>query len=516
MSFVVFVVDIVLSMNAEVAKPTYYVTRRVFLSLLGVVYLIAFLSLWNQILGLIGSNGIIPAEKLVEAIHKAVADEKMRQSVGYWDFPSVCLLYTSDGFLHGLCAIGVVASLCLAWGIAPIIALVILWVDYLSIASVCSPFLNFQWDTLLLETGFLAIFLAPGRLLPNLARESPPSVIALWLQRLLLVKFMVASGVVKLTYGDPSWLDGTALGYHYETQPIPAWTSWYVHHLPVWFHQLSTYLTLLIEIALPILVFFPGKARLAPFVGFIALMATVGVTGNYGFFNMLTMVLCVLLLDDSRFPGRWRKNVPTAPQGSWQSKWARGAFVAPVAFIFLLMLVVTTVRDTMNQRDFRFPQAVEEAAAAIRSFRTINSYGLFRVMTKSRPELVLEGSYDQQEWKPYEFKWKPGDPTRAPSFVEPHMPRLDWQMWFAALTVDAGGRPPWLFHFAQRLGENAPPVVSLLESNPFSDEPPRAIRCVLYDYSFTDSASGADGGHWWQRERKRVFGVFIRQEERDR
>jgi hypothetical protein len=317
---------------------------------------------------------------------------------------------------------------------------------------------------------------------------------------------MVASGVVKLTYGDPSWWDGTALTYHYMTQPIPAWTSWYVHHLPEWFHRLSSFATLAVEIVVPLAIFLPGRWRLAPAAAFAGLMAIVGLTGNYGFFNLLTVVLCVLLADDSCWPARWRRRAPARALSARQ-EWIRLAALSPVVAVFLFMLGISAAVDTANL-ELELPGSVAKPYGAIAAFRSINSYGLFRVMTKTRPEIVLEGSGDGIAWEPYEFKWKPGDPQRRPGFVQPHMPRLDWQMWFAALALERGSMPPWLVAFVRRLAVNAPAVTALLARNPFADQPPRYLRCLLYEYDFADPETRRTGGAWWTRTLKQqVFEV---------
>ena len=274
-------------------RPTSFLTRWLFLRILGVIYFIAFLSLWTQIDGLIGSGGILPAERYLSAVREQVGLER------YLAFPTLCWLNNSDAFLHFLCGGGVFLSALLIIGVAPIIALVGLWVFYLSLVSVGQSFLSFQWDALLLETGFLAIFFAPLQILPRISREKPPSSVVLWLFRWLLFRLMFASGVVKLMSGDPTWSNLTALNFHYETQPLPTVLGWYVHHLPEWFQKASVAGMFGIEIVVPFLIFAPRRLRVLGAIALVALQLIIAATGNYCFFNLLTMALCILLLDDA-------------------------------------------------------------------------------------------------------------------------------------------------------------------------------------------------------------------------
>src|SRR5438874_303891 len=230
-------------------------SRWLFLRLLGVIYLIAFVSLWSQIDGLAGHNGILPSMNYL----KAVLDQAGQE--GYWQAPTFCWLNSSDGFLHFQCAAGVVLSLLLIAGVAPVPDLILLWAIYLSLSTVCGEFLSFQWDILLLETGFLAIFLAPRQWPPRFSRETTPSVTVLWLCRWLLFRLMFMSGAVKLLSGDATWRNLAALTLHYETQPLPTWIGWYAHQLPDGFHKLSCVIMFVIELAVPFLIFCGRHAR---------------------------------------------------------------------------------------------------------------------------------------------------------------------------------------------------------------------------------------------------------------
>jgi hypothetical protein len=303
--------------------------RGLFLAGLGAVYACAFVSLWVQIEGLIGSGGIAPIADTL--------DYYRDPSRGFRRFPTLLWLDHSDLALHVLCGAGVAASACIVAGVARLPCLVLAWACYLSLFAAGVVFTSFQWDVLLLECGFLAIFLAPARLLPGRARAVAPSMLALWAQRWLLFRLMFASGVVKLTSGDPSWADGTALSYHYETQPLPTWVGWYVHRLPGWALAASVYATLAIELAAPVLIFLGRRGRIAAFVAFTALQVGIGVAGNYGFFNLLTFVLSLTLLDDGLLPRR-RDPQPVEPPrayATWIRRVALGALLVLATAEFL-------------------------------------------------------------------------------------------------------------------------------------------------------------------------------------
>ena len=477
----------------------------IYLRLLAVTYGVAFVSLWTQILGLAGSGGILPARELLEAARAQAGP------IRYWILPTLCWLDASDGFLIGLCAAGTALSALLALGFAPVLSLIGLWVTYLSLATVCRDFLWFQWDSLLLEAGLISVLLAPWRWWSRPGSDPPPGRGALWLLRWLLFRLMFSSAVVKLGSGDPSWRDLTALTYHYETQPLPPWTAWYAHHLPVAFQRASTAVMFVIEGVAPFLVFAPRRLRFAAGAGLVCLQALIAATGNYGFFNLLSLALCLLVLDDAVLP-RWL--APGAPacagtaaaprRGVWPPWLARPVVAA------LLAASLVPLFDTL-----RWPSTwlgpLPGLARLAAPLRSADRYGLFAVMTKRRPEIILEGSRDGIHWLPYEFRYKPGDLSRRPAFMAPHMPRLDWQMWFAAL--GEGPRDYWYLSFCKRLLEGSPPVRALLARDPFEGRPPAYLRGVVYDYRFTDAATRAATGAWWRREERGPFGPVLTLEE---
>ena len=472
-------------------RTTFHFSRWLFLRAIGCIYLIAFLSLWVQIHGLVGSNGILAADQYLSAVRQQVG------VAGYHLVPTLFWLYPSDLFLHILCAGGVVLSLVLIAGFFPPFALAGLWGLYLSLVSVGQVFLSFQWDVLLLEVGLLAIFFAPLQIRDTLSLASPPSVPFLWLLRWLLFRLMFASGFVKLA-SDEVWRNLTALNFHYETQPLPTSIGWYVHQLPEWFQKVSVIGMFAVELVVPFLIFAPRRLRTAGCIGLVGLQVLIILTGNYCFFNLLTIALCLLLIDDVTW--KWllpKRLMPTIRSFVQPVHRYRHACIAVVA-IFLFLLSGIRFSGQLF-RETRLPDI-----AWITPFRSVNTYGLFADMTESRPEIIVEGSNDRILWKTYEFRWKPGDLTKAPKWVAPHQPRLDWQMWFAALQGDYQ-RTYWFLNFMGDLLGGNPDVLKLLAENPFPDEPPRYVRATLYDYRFTKLSTKDSEGMWWEREWKRIY-----------
>lgn len=478
-------------------KPSYILTRWLFLRLLAVVYFIAFISLLPQISGLIGSNGILPAAHYLQLVKENFGIER------YWFFPNLAWLNPSDTFLQFLALGGALLSLLLLLGVAVVPVLTLLWTFYLSLVVVGQDFMSFQWDILLLETGFLAIFFAPLRISPHLSRESDPSRTVLWLLRLLLFRLIFSSGAVKLLSGDPTWSNLTALQYHYETQPLPTPLAWYAHQWPASLHRISVLFIFFVELVTPFLIFTPRRLRFFAAGMMVSSQIVIGLTGNYTFFNLLTVALCLLLLDDA-FLGQWLpkrltyKATPSAERPVEPR--LKRYLVAPVA-IMIVFLGLLQIAELFGAR--RLPRPALKFQSWLSPFHVVNGYGLFAVMTTSRPEIVVEGSRDGETWLAYEFKYKPGDLKRPPPWVEPHQPRLDWQMWFAALGSYQNTR--WFVNFMLRLLQGSPQVLGLLAKNPFPDGPPPYVRAELYDYHFTDRATRRANGTWWRRELKGLY-----------
>lgn len=467
-------------------RPRYARMRAIFLRGMGVVYLAAFGSLAVQLDGLIGSRGILPAREFLDDVGRALGPER------YWQVPTALWLGASDGALHFLCRGGIAASLALIAGILPAACLAYLWVAYLSLTVVGSPFFSYQWDILLLESGLLGFLFSPWVFWLRDAR-SEPSRLVVWLIRWLVFRLMFLSGLVKLVSGDPTWRAWEAMKYHYETQPLPTWTSWYIHQLPAWSHKASVGFMFWAELIAPFLVFGPRRLRMVGFWSMALLQVGIMATGNYGFFNILAIVLCLSLVEDRDW-GRRDVSPVDPPHRPW---WRR----VPLVLAAVVIVPVTMMEAIDASRvTVIFPEALEALRRWVAPLRSMNSYGLFAVMTTERPEIVVEGSIDGVTWTPYTFRWKPGGVDRAPRSCAPHLPRLDWQMWFAALSGDCRLQP-WFLAFERRLFEGSPDVLALLASDPFPGAPPRYLRARLYLYRFTGRGSSA----WWRREDAGLF-----------
>jgi hypothetical protein len=300
---------------------------------------------------------------------------------------------------------------------------------------------------------------------------------------------------VKFSSGDPTWRGLTALNFHYWTQPLPTVLAWYADKLPEWFQHFSTFSVLAIEMGAPFLIFAPRRLRMFGATVLLGLQALIFATGNYTFFNILTAALTVFLFDDQALRGFvWRPR-PNQSSDDEPARSSRGAR-AVAAAVTLVILPLGFLHLYENFADL--PEPVASAVSYLAPFQMVNSYGLFRVMTTGRPEIVIEGSDDGEQWLAYEFRYKPGDVTRAPRWVQPHQPRLDWQMWFAALSSYRSN--PWFLALAERLLEGSPPVLALFEKNPFPNHPPKYIRAVTYDYKFSTWEERRQTGAWWHRE----------------
>lgn len=477
----------------EPAPASWFLTRRLFLAGMGACYGVAFASLGVQVRGLFGAEGIAPvAARLAELGAELPWSQR-------WRVPSLFWLGAGDALLSTLCWLGLALAVLVVLGFLPRLALAALWVVYLSFASVGSPFLDFQWDALLLEAGLLAIPLAPGGLRPFARAARPPSRVLLWLVRWLLVRLMWLSGVVKLTSGDPCWWDLSALTWHYWTQPLPHRLSVHAHGLPGWFGALSVGVMFAIELGAPLLVFGPRRCKQVAAAAIVLLMALVSATGNYGFFNLLTVVLCIPLLDDRAWSRLLRRPAVVAAPAPPPARWRRVALGLGAGAVGLLTTSVALLALGVT-----LPGPLARACEAVAPLRSFNAYGLFRVMTKERPELVIEGSRDGRTWEPYRFRYKPGELARAPAFAGLHMPRLDWQLWFVALEHERTYRSSWYARFLERLLRGSEPVLALLAADPFPLEPPRFVRSTVYLYEFAAPAQRR-AGVWWRRRDPRPF-----------
>lgn len=471
-------------------RQDYRLVRWVFLRLLGLVHFVAFLSLSTQIGGLVGGEGILPAGEWMHALRQH------HGGAAWWQAPTLGWWAASDFALKTYCYSGMIGAALLAAGVLPRLAVGLCWVLYLSLYHLGGVFLGFQWDILLLETTLLAWFLAPAVWLERPLHDPPVPRIALWTLRLLLWKLMFFSGWVKLP--DETWTGLEALRFHFETQPLPHAAAWYAHHLPAVMLQFSVAAMFFIELVAPWFLFLPRRVRALGAASFALLMLLIMATGNYTFFNLLTLALCVLWLDDALLASLLprtlrqylqREQAPPLPTRSWRYP----RVLAAGAWTFLLGLQTIALFGGMESLG-----SMRGALAAVQPWCVCNSYGLFRFMTTERHEIEIEGSNDRINWKPYRFHYKPGDPSATPRWCQPHQPRLDWQMWFAALSQVE--QTPWFQRLVLQLLRGSKPVESLFAEAPFKENPPAHIRALYYRYRFTSWEEGFREGTWWKRE----------------
>lgn len=455
-------------------------TSWLFIKLLALVYLVAFASLVMQINGLVGAGGILPyADELAAKFNHS-------GRLAWWHNPTLFWFSANDAALQGAAIAGSLLAVLLLVGRRPLLPLILLFLLYLSLADAGQMFLNFQWDTLLLESGFLAILIARG-----------PNVLTIFLFHWLLFRLRFLSGISKFLSNDPSWSDLTALYYYFETQPLPHAGAWYAHQLPDWLLQAGAAVVLFAETVVPFFIFLPRRFRIFAAAFTILIQLLIIATSNHNWINLLTILLCLFLLDDrilgKLIPARLHpQTLATGITAHAKLSSLGGAVAAVLIVLTSLVWMFEMISGTVTVQPLR------EVAMRVRSFGQGNVYHVFPTMQVERQELQVEGSYDGIEWRSYEFKYKPGELARRPEFIVPYQPRLDWMIWF----VPSQRREQlyWLDRFLVRLQQNSPQVVSLLSDNPFADKPPRYMRVLAYRYDFTTAQQRRESGNWWRRE----------------
>jgi lipase maturation factor 1 len=442
--------------------------RNHFLRLLGATFVVAFVSVAAQARVLWGARGLLPVCPVAHA-----------------PGPTLFRLWCDDAALVATAWLGVIPALGLVVLVAPRWCLLLCWALYLSYVNVGQEFLSFQWDNLLLETAFFSLFVAPGRL--NGRTAASPHPIGIFLMQWLLFRLMAESGAAKIATGDPTWRDLTAMATYYETAPLPTWVGWWMHQLPLGFHRATSAITFLVELVLPFCIWGPRPLRRIAVVGMLGFQVFVLLTANYGFFNYLSAALTLWALDDHDVGVREH----VAPVRSSRTTVLLGALalvLVPISLIpfFPFMHVPAPIHDAARPIDRVMDQ-----------YRSINAYHLFATMTLVRREAIFEGTDDGVTWRPYELRYKPGDVDRPPSFVAPHQPRVDFQLWFLFLG-NRGAR--YAETLLDRMVHDPDAVAPLFAENPFTDPPPSAVRIAVYRYRFSDRATRAETGAWWTRE----------------
>jgi len=477
-------------------RPTWWLSRFLFLRLLGLIYGVAFLCLANDVLPLLGSEGLLPADSYASWVQERVG--------GPWQAitksPSLFHLVISDGLLQGLAWLGVGLSALLLLGFANVPLLASLWALYFSYVSIGQRWFQFGWESQLLETGLLAVFLVPLLDPRPLPQRYPPPRVIIWLGWWLVFRIMLGAGLIKLR-GDPCWQELTCLDFHFETQPVPGPLSRWFHELPQPILHAGVLGNHLAELILPFFLIGPRRLRHLAAAGLIAFQCTLIASGNLSFLNWLTLLPCLLCFDDKAL-ARLLPRKLVAEAGRRADSAARipragraAVLLYAAAVIWLSVPVVTNLMSNSQSMNRSF-----------QALRVVNTYGAFGSVGDTRWEIVLEGTRDSQlgpetKWREYAFKCKPGPLDRRPCLITPYHYRLDWLAWFAGLESARGQgvrREGWLPHLVWKLLQGDDLAIQLLDSNPFPDDPPTWIRVQRYTYEF--APSGNPEGLWWQRE----------------
>jgi hypothetical protein len=504
------------------------IPRWIFLRALAAIYFSAFYSLLFQIKGLIGPEGILPAGQYLAAVARALPATR------YWYAPSLYWWSTSNHALTTVTWIGLAAAVVAFLNLWPRVSFFVCWVCFLSFVAASGEFSSYQSDGMLLEAGFLAIFFVPRGPLPGWGASDPRSRASLWLLQWEWFRIYFESGMVKLLSGDEQWRTMTAMDEYYQNGPLPTWIGWYAEHLPHWFHAATALGTLVMELGIVLMLFFPRRVRLVCFCIVTPWEIGVILTANYTFLNYLVLSLGFLLLDDGmlrRFvPARWRPEVVAVPkmeeraeerlsilatEGStvaedaaetaveldiavlpqwrrWVGHWR--ALGLAVSVVMLTWIGYDTAAEIPLRGDL-LPKAPVEW---LDPFRVANQYGLFAVMTRGRYDIEFQGSNDGENWTPYLFRNKPQLLNEAPRIYAPYQPRFDWNLWFCSLSD--WRQSQIVPQTEERLLENDGDVLALFRDNPFEQTPPRFVRAVLWQYWFTSLDEKRSTGNWWRRQ----------------
>jgi lipase maturation factor 1 len=504
-------------LDSEHGASDRLIPRWLFLRWMGFIYFSAFYSLIFQIRGLIGPAGILPAGDYLDAVAHSLGH------VRFWYAPTLLWFSSGPHMLAGVCWAGMAASISLVLNIWPRGALAVCFLCFLSFVSAAGDFSGYQSDGMLLEAGFIALFLAPPGFRPGFGVARPPSRASLFLLQWEWFRIYFESGLVKIVSGDPQWRNMTAMDEYYQNGPLPTWIGWYLQHLPHWFHASTAYATLALELGLVWMLFLPRRWRILCFFLVTSWQIGIILTANYTFLNYLVLALGFLLLDDrlllSLVPRRWKSYLlnrlkadrideirPTdaGAADSASSKMYRSSphpQVAAIKFSLIGLMLGGIFYSTTVQMiwiiwpSLKLPTTPVEA---LDPFRIANRYGLFAVMTRGRYEIEFQGSEDGLTWEAYPFRYKPQDASQPPGIYAPYQPRFDWNLWFASL--GSWREYPIVLSTEIQLLSNDPDVLALFAGNPFAHAPPTQVRAVLWQYWFTTMAEKRNTGLWWRRE----------------
>lgn len=470
-------------------RPTYWLTRFIMLRLLGAIYAVAFLAAINQIIPLIGANGLLPVGIFLQRVGDALGS----RSAGFARLPSLFWFFHSDNSLLIVAWIGFGLSLVVVAGYANALLLAVLWFLYMSFVHVGQDWYGYGWEIQLLETGFLAIFLCPLLDMRPFPKRAPPMPV-IGLFRWLIFRIMFGAGMIKWR-GDAVWRNGTALYYHFETQPLAGPLSRWFHFLPHWILKMGVWYNFLAELVAPWFIFYPRIARHIAGSVIVFLQIILIFSGNLSFLNWLTIVPALACFDDS-FWSRVlpRKLVMRAEKAEAEAEPSKPMITT--TWIVTVLIAVLSIQPVFNMLSPR--QIMNTSFDPI---DLVNTYGAFGSVGRERLNIVFEGTSDEvpdekTHWKSYIYKGLPVELNKRPPQVAPYQLRLDWQMWFAAMS--SPDEYPWTVNLISKLLHNDPGAVGLFAENPFPDKPPKFIRAILFRYRFAQP--GNPEGNWWNRE----------------
>ncbi|EFB41436.1 MULTISPECIES: lipase maturation factor family protein [Parachlamydia] len=450
---------------------SYTITCQLFYRLLGFIYFFAFGAFLFQIRGLIGENGILPLKDHLNFLRKFPLRKRLHYA------PTLFWFNSSNTALMSLTTLGVLSSILLMLGWYPSIQLILLYFLYLSIVGGGQDFLAFGWEGFLLEITIHAYFMS---------LTIVPCYLIWASANCLLFRFHFQAGAVKLLSKDPAWTNLTAIAHHYQSQPLPNTIAWYAHKLPMWFQKGSVLGMFFAEMIAPFGIFWGDFARLTTCAILVLLQYGIWLTGNFSFLNHLTAVFCIILINNAVLSNVWEIPVES---------------VEPSLYLVILVNIIggaLLLLQFLRLWNAFFPEIVlEKFFHRIAPLHLANRYGIFAVMTTQRYEIVIEGSLDGEHWEEYLFRYKPSEISRRPRRISPYQPRIDWQAWFLPFTEYEA--EPWFKNFLVHLLKGTPDVLALLRKNPFPSAPPRYIRSVIYDYTFTSYEERKRNGSWWNR-----------------
>lgn len=505
--------------SSERGSPNGLLPRWIFLRALGLIYYSAFFSLVFQIRGLIGPQGILPAGEFLQAVGEHFGH------AGYWYVPTLLWIASGRHMVTGICWVGMLASVLLILNVWPRGMLAICFVCFLSFVSAAQDFSAYQSDGMLLEAGFISLFLAPRGFRPGWGRDSLPSRASCFLLLWECFRIYFESGVAKIMGGDPEWRNFTALDEYYQNGPLPTWIGWHMQHWPHWFHVATAFGTLALELGLIWMMFLPRRIRIVCFCIITPWQIGIILSANYTFLNYLVLFLGFLLLDDKflqRFlPTRWKMKflAAQAPKPAAESslessgretlrrQWA--AIKLAVTIVALTWIFyATAVEMVWMVKPLDLPTT---PVSALQPFRIANRYGLFAMMTRGRYEIEFQGSDDGKTWLVYPFRFKPQDPAKAQGIYAPYQPRFDWNLWFASLST--WREEPIVPRTEQALLRGSQDVLLLFAGNPFPKAPPKQVRAVLWQYWFTTAGEKRATSMWWRREQLGLYAPSLERED---